>query len=272
MMELDGQPITAEELGALALVNYGHFTTMRIDDGRVRGLTWHLDRLVRDCRVVFGARLDPDRVWSLAARAAAGANDEAGTRSMIMRITVFDPYLSLGHPAGPSDPRVLITVRPVTTGPLPPLRLRSVRYARDLPEVKHTGLFGALHQRRAAQSAGFDDALFVGDDGAVSEGPTWNIGVFEDGVVTWPAAERLRGVTMRLLDAALVRLGVATRTAPVALTDLSGAGTAFITNAAVGPRPVRGVDGVDLAEAAAFHEALREEYDAIEGDPIDPRG
>jgi hypothetical protein len=41
----------------------------------------------------------------------------------------------------------------------------SVPYERDLPEVKHTGLFGAPHARRAAQIAGYDDALFVGRNG-----------------------------------------------------------------------------------------------------------
>ena len=33
---------------SLALTNYGHFTTMRVEDGRVRGLGMHLDRLVSE--------------------------------------------------------------------------------------------------------------------------------------------------------------------------------------------------------------------------------
>ena len=31
MMELDGRSVTADELARLALYNYGHFTTMRVD-------------------------------------------------------------------------------------------------------------------------------------------------------------------------------------------------------------------------------------------------
>src|SRR6266540_2864338 len=46
-MELDGRPVDPAELATLALYNYGHFTSMRVDAGRVRGLTLHLDRLVR---------------------------------------------------------------------------------------------------------------------------------------------------------------------------------------------------------------------------------
>ena len=33
-MELDGRSVTADELARLALYNYGHFTTMRVDAGR----------------------------------------------------------------------------------------------------------------------------------------------------------------------------------------------------------------------------------------------
>lgn len=70
MAELNGRPVGADELQALALTNYGHFTSMRVEDGRVRGLALHLERLARDCRAVFGAELDTGRVRELARRAA----------------------------------------------------------------------------------------------------------------------------------------------------------------------------------------------------------
>jgi len=44
--------------------------------------------------------------------------------------------------------------------------------------VTHVGLFGPLHERRAAQLDGHDDALLV-HDGNVLEGPTWNIGFYD---------------------------------------------------------------------------------------------
>ncbi|MEV0730501.1 hypothetical protein [Polymorphospora sp. NPDC050346] len=37
-MELDGVSVTVDDLSVLALVNYGHFTSMRIEGNRVRGL------------------------------------------------------------------------------------------------------------------------------------------------------------------------------------------------------------------------------------------
>jgi branched-subunit amino acid aminotransferase/4-amino-4-deoxychorismate lyase len=59
---LDGHPATETELQALALLNYGHFTTMLATDLRGRGLSLHLDRLARDCHRVFDTELDRDRV------------------------------------------------------------------------------------------------------------------------------------------------------------------------------------------------------------------
>src|SRR5437588_8259554 len=106
MAELDGAPVSADELQALALTNYGHFTTLRVEDGRVRGLLLHLDRLVRDCRALFDAELDPDRIRALARRAAPASG------AAIIRVTVFDPDLDLGHIGGEARPRVLVTTRP----------------------------------------------------------------------------------------------------------------------------------------------------------------
>lgn len=54
MAELDGRPVSADELQTPALTNYGHFTSFRIEDGRVRGLQLHLDRLDQDCQTLSG--------------------------------------------------------------------------------------------------------------------------------------------------------------------------------------------------------------------------
>src|SRR5947207_14288315 len=156
MAELNGVPVTAEDLRALALVNYGHFTSMRVEDQQIRGLSHHLERLVRDCRTLFDVTLDRDLVRGYV-RQALTARDGA----LIVRVTVFDPAADLGHPATTGQPSVLVTTRAAPELPLPPLRVQSGVYVRDLPTVKHVGLLGLLWQRRNAQLSGFDDALFT---------------------------------------------------------------------------------------------------------------
>lgn len=258
MAELDGEPLAAAgvaELRALALTNYGHFTTMRVDDGRVRGLPLHLGRLVRDCRTVFGTDLDTERVRDLARRAAPAAG------SAVIRVTVFDPALDVGHVGGDARPRVLVTGRPAAPGSLPPLRVGSAAFVRHLPEVKSTGLFGVLWHRRAAQRAGLDDVLFADDDAYVSEGATWNIGFVRGGEVVWPSADCLAGTTMELLK----RLHPGT-VAPVRLADVAGVEAAFVTNAAIGVRAVAGVDGHELPGTHPVIDLLAEKYAACPGD------
>ncbi|WBB73854.1 aminotransferase class IV [Micromonospora sp. WMMD1128] len=267
-MELDGAPVSPADLSVLALVNYGHFTTMRVAGGRVRGLAHHLERLRRDSRTLFGAELDPERVRFLARRMITGPAGVDGGGAVAVRVTAFDSRPGLDRPPAPAAPRLLVTVRPAPAGPLPPLALRSVRYVRELPEVKHTGLWAAVHHRRAAQAAGFDDALFVAEDGRVVEGSTWNLAVVRGETVIWPDAPCLPGVTMRLLGDALDRLGIAHRTGRVELTELNGETAVFTTNATAGLRPVAAVDGVPLARADELVAALRREYDAIAGEPL----
>lgn len=58
-IEVNGRPATAEALAHPALVNYGHFTAMRVRGGRVRGLDAHLRRLDAATRELFGTGLTP---------------------------------------------------------------------------------------------------------------------------------------------------------------------------------------------------------------------
>lgn len=262
-MELDGVPASADELAALALVNYGHFTTVRLERGGVRGLGLHLDRLARDCAALFDVRLDVDRVRGLARRLAARVDPPA-----MLRITVFDPGLTVVRPGAQARPRVLVSVRPAEPPASSPVRLHAVCHRRDLPEVKHVGLFGAVRQRRLAQHAGFDDVLFVDSDGRVSEGATWNIGFVVAGGVWWPAADCLPGVTARLLDGVLAGMGTPVRREPILLGDLPAECAAFVTSAGVGIRPVAAIDDRPLAAEPALLERLRAGYEAIPPEPF----
>lgn len=260
MALLNGRPAEPEALTALALTNYGHFTTMRVDEGRVRGLDRHLERLVRDCGLVFGARLDPDRVRGLL-RDAVGDRADA----FVVRVTILDPALDLGRPAAAGDPHVLVTQRAAAPATPPPLRVRTVRHQRELAHVKHTGLFGSLHHRRAVQLAGDDDALFVHPaDGLVSEGATWSAGfVRDDDTVLWPRADVLPGVTMALLQEVHPHT-----VAPLTAAELPRMRAAFAVNTAFGVRPLGAVDGTALDTGHPVLATLRDAYRALPGERL----
>lgn len=249
MQQLDGAPVTPSELQALALVNFGHFTTMRVTRAAVRGRDLHLARLARDARTLFDIALDPALVRTRVRGALADEPDD-----VVARVTLFDPALPLERTGAPASPRILVTPRPAPRGPASALRLRSTAYRRDAPRIKHTGLFGALAERRAAQRAGFDDAVFADAEGRLSEGPTWSIGFWDGDGIVWPEADVLEGVTRSLLGGGARE---------IRLRDLSRMHAAFAANAGTGIRPVASIDDVTwdaghpaLARIAAAYEAI----------------
>jgi branched-subunit amino acid aminotransferase/4-amino-4-deoxychorismate lyase len=259
MAELNGSPATPEALQALGLTNFGHFTSMRVDDLHIRGLSHHLDRLARDCRVLFNAELDQERVREYVRHAIARKPG-----SFVVRVTVYDPAFELGHPGAQADPHVLVTSRPAIAWPPSPMRTQTVTHRRDLPEVKHVGLFGALLGRRNAQLNGYDDALFIDNASFVSEGATWNIGFFNGERVIWPNADVLPGVTMRLLR----QVHEQTITAPVNLRDIPGMQAAFATNTTIGVRAITAIDHMRLSGDHAIFDTLRKEYEDIPAEKL----
>jgi branched-subunit amino acid aminotransferase/4-amino-4-deoxychorismate lyase len=246
---LDGDDVDAGRLSVLATVNYGHFTSMRVQDRAARGLGLHLERLARDCRRVFDAELDLDRVRRYARNAVADM-----TGPVIVRVTVFDPALEVGDAGADAVPSVLVTTRAAPV-PGPPLRLRTAVYQRELPEVKHVGLFGPVRLRRRARRAGADDVLFTDADGAVCETSIANIGFIDGDRVVWPRADWLDGVTMRLVSTI-----VDTSTERVTVDRLTSLSGAFVTNAAVGIRPVGAVDDAHWTEEPTVLRRIRELY------------
>ncbi|WP_407352227.1 aminotransferase class IV [Luteimonas sp. R10] len=250
---IDGRPAPADALRALALANYGHFSTMQVRGGAVQGFDLHLRRLRDATRELFGCDLDPERTRGELRRALSAAPATDCT----LRATVFAPGLDplRGGPAG--TPRILVTLSP----PLAPggggLRVRSYGYRRELPNVKHVGTFALLHYRRRAVLDGYDDALFVDAQERVLEGSVWNVGfVMADGVV-WPEGPALRGVTERLLQAGLSDAGIAQTTRPVSLDELAGFRGAFACNSR-GVRIIDGIDAVEYAPDTGFARLLAE--------------
>jgi branched-subunit amino acid aminotransferase/4-amino-4-deoxychorismate lyase len=144
------------------------------------------------------------------------------------------------------------------------MRVQTVTYRREMPGVKHVGLFGLLRGRRQGQLSGYDDALFVDSASFVYEGATWNVGFFDGHRVVWPDAEVLPGVTMRLLK----QVHYQTVTMPVRLRDLSSMEAAFAANAGVGARAISAIDTVQMACDHPILDTLRREYEEIPAETI----
>lgn len=259
-MELNGVPATVDQIKALALTNYGHFTSMLVEDSQVRGLSLHMQRLARDCRHLFNADLDADQVRDYVRKAVASSEQPT-----VVRVTVYDPALDLGTIGADAHPHILVTTRSAAQGQPKPWRLQTISYRREEPSVKHVGLFGAMKHRRSAQREGFDDVLFLNPDGTISEIATSNIGFVRDGKVIWPRSEYLPGITMTLLRQALDEPVISE---PLTFPDLRSMDAAFATNAATGIRPITSIDSIEWPVEHAVLRELRDLYADIPAEDL----
>ncbi len=246
-IEINGAAATVEDLRHLVRTNYGHFSAMQIVDGCVRGLDLHLDRIEHATRELFGAAIDRERVRACLRHAVAGSS-----APLSLRVNIFSRALDRERLAEAASPDILVMTGPPSRPPSAPLRLKSFRCARDLPQIKHVGTFPLFHYRRLAQQAGFDDALFVDAAGFVSEGSVWNIGFFDGIGIVWPDAPQLAGVSMQLLQAGLARKGVRSEVRRIALENLDQFRAAFFTNSSTAVQPIAGIDATEFAVDAAL--------------------
>jgi branched-subunit amino acid aminotransferase/4-amino-4-deoxychorismate lyase len=262
-MLINGRSVTPDDLAPLALYNYGHFTSMRVEGRRVKGLHLHLARLASDSARLFDVSVDLDEVRRLI---KLGAPSDSAP--VMMRVTVFPADFQMGKPAKANELNILTTTRPASDSPHDRWAVRTVVFDRPLPTVKHVGLFTPLSERRHAQIDGYDDALFVDPGGLISEGPTWNIAFVKGSTVYWPEANCLPGVTMRLLQEQLPTVGVSSQTTPIRVSDLLGMDFAFASNATTAVQPIGRINDTPLGTDTMIRSRIEEAYAAIEADPL----
>jgi len=196
-VEINGRAAGVEDLSYAAMVNYGHFTVMQVRAGKVRGLKLHLQRLDTATQELFGTNLDRALVREYLRHALRDTLDAS------VRISIFSRSEN-------ADPLVMVTVRAPMNTANTPQRLMTVRYRRELPHIKHVGTFGQIYYARLAEQHGFDDALFVGTDGNISETTIANIGFFEGDTIVWPDSPALEGITMQLVEKSLAKSALST--------------------------------------------------------------
>lgn len=253
-VEIDGGPPTAAALHHRAVVNFGHYTSMQVREGRVRGLDLHLRRLRSATRELFNTDLDADRVRGYL-RSTLEDDGSATVRVDVFRLPTAEV------------PSVMVSTRPPVEAPTNPQGLRTVVYERPVAHLKHAGTFGQIYYGELAGREGFDDALLVGPDGAVFEGGITNIGFVDGDRVVWPEGPMLDGVTMQLLDRALPVYGMATSHRAVWLSEVESFAAVFVSNS-TGIAPVNRVDSMELSIDEDAMGSIRRAYQAIPWDVI----
>jgi len=264
------QPVfRADDLGILR--GDGLFETLRVQGGRAVLLAAHLERMDRGADRI-GLVVPTHDEWAAAVRAAVTAYGQS------------DGLLKLLCTRGPEGEA------PVAYAMVSPIPASTVRGREDgvhavtltlgvtsgakaaapwlLGGVKTTSYAVNMASLREAQSRGFDDAVWIGADGAVLEAPTANVAWVRDGVVTTPPAEEvgaLRGTTLDALVEAARLDGVTVEVRAGHVDELRAADEVLLTSSVRGVAPVLSLDGVAVGTGAVgpVTSALRAAYEQI---------
>lgn len=236
LMRFNGHAPSAADLGALALVNYGHFTSMQVRAGAVQGLELHRRRLESANLEIFGTPLDFGQLRDQMRQSVVELPD------CTLRATVFSRSFDQRNPEGAWPTEALISLSPPSTPRLERVRLQTFAFVRSMAHIKHVGTFPLFHHRRLARAQRFDDALFVDANGMISEGSVWNVGFWDGQQILWPEAEALRGTAEQMLKSGLDRQGVMQSSRPVHRNEAGGLRGAFACNA-TGVQAIASIDG-----------------------------
>lgn len=259
-LELNGHVPDLAETQRLATVNYGHYTSMQVRAGAVRGLALHFARLADGNEDFFGYRADfaaEHRLRELIRHALGGVGDAS------VRVG-FVPPADREQP-----PDVLVSVGdPLSEEPRPPLRVRTDEFRRNWPAHKHAATMGQTYTARRARQAGYDDALFVGAGNRVSEGTSWNVAFFDGDRVIWPQAPVLKGVTMVLLQIAMTMNGTPWTPREVDAVELPLLTAAAAVNSICPAQPIGSVDGVPFPAGDKLTGLLRDAWASVPFDVL----
>jgi branched-chain amino acid aminotransferase len=118
-----------------------------------------------------------------------------------------------------------------------------------------------------ASTNGYDEAIFLDQQGYVSEGTGENVfAVYRGEILTPPVHQSiLEGITRDTVSAIATRMGYRVREKPVTRGELYRCDELFFSGTAAGVAPVVELDGrvIGTGEEGSVTRSLREEYEAV---------
>jgi branched-chain amino acid aminotransferase len=220
------------------LYGYGLFETMRAYNGYIFHLDRHLARLRHSAESIGLA----DRLTAFDLEAACTKTLDANKlKDARLRLTISAGEGDMTpDPSTCSSPTVLITARNFI--PLPPEKyesgfkaaLSSLRRNSQSPlsRLKSTCYMENILARTAARAAGYDETIFLNEQGYLAEGSTTNIFLASNGELITPSLESgvLPGITREAVLEIARTSNIKATERWVQLNELIEAQEAFITN------------------------------------------
>jgi branched-chain amino acid aminotransferase len=238
------------------LYGYGLFETMRAYSSHIFRLDAHLTRLRCSAESIGMAHTvltteEGKQSLKSACMATLEANELNDAR---VRLTVSAGEGDMTPDPGTcSGPTILITARKLD--PLPPEKYKTgfkanVSFLRrnsqsPLSRLKSTCYMENMLARTTARATGYDEAIFLNEQGYLAEGSTTNIFLVSHGELVTPCFESgvLPGITREAVLEIARTSNIKATERWVELNELVGAEEAFLTNSILELMPLVSVEG-----------------------------
>lgn len=221
----------------------GLFETMRVQQGQVRFLAAHLQRLYSSCERL---RLSPpERSQLLTDIESITAGRDDAVLKLIVSCTAGGRGYASAEDAGVNT---VLLLYPAIAAAEQPLRLRwcGTRLGRNaqLAGMKHLNRLEQVLAQREPQALPTDEGLMLDTEGELVSAMAGNVFLVRDGVLCTPDLRfcGVRGVMREQVLQAAQSSGLRVQQAPLWPGDLAAATEVFITNAVRGIRPVAALD------------------------------
>ena len=234
----------------------GVFEGIRAYNGRVFKLYEHLDRLY-DCARVIDLKIPISKKEF--AEIILETLRRNNLRDAYIRPIVTRGIGDLGlDPRKCSNPNIIVITKPwgKLYGDLYEKGLKAVtvtvrRNAIDSlpPNLKSLNYLNNILAKIEANAKGGDEAIFLDNNGYVSEGSGDNIFVVKNGeIITPPTLNNLKGITRNVVIQIIEELNIPFKETNIGIFDLYSADEVFVTGTAAEIAPVTIIDGREIGD------------------------
>ena len=254
---IDGTP-PREPAAAVSVLerglHYGEglFETIACVAGRPRLLERHLRRLASGCERL-GLPCDVAAIESEVRELAAGA-----VRAIVKLLLMRGPAVARGYALTGREQPVRFALRYSWPDEEPGaaeqglrVRLAKLRLGENpaLAGIKHCNRLEQVLARREWSDPGIGEALMFSSSGALVSGTMSNVFLVRGSKLLTPSVDRcgVAGVMRETVLEIAAQLGIAIEERRLDGAELAAAEELFLTNALIGIRPVRELEGVSLA-------------------------
>ena len=193
------------------------------------------------------------------------------------RIKTGTVYIQISRGIAPRNHFFPTDARPILVMTCAPLSLEKVKAqmlnplkVKTLPDLRHArcdlktvGLLPNVLAMQQAKDSGYDDALFIDQDGYITEGSCWNFWIVtkDKKLKTRFLDEQiLHGITRQTVLKCAEKMNLEVIEEKISKDDIKNASEAFATSASKFCITVKAVDDVTFADNCPVTSQLRESY------------